>query len=215
MEELMPGCSADAVRSTNFDRKINQSKGEAMTSTRTIFVLISAAVLLVIAGCGGGTEAPVTDPADTTALWPAWYSNPPIDAGFHLAAATATSQDPQLAIDKAELDAQARLATEVNTQLQAMMTRFIEEVGSGEDAQLLDKTSNATKRTTDEALAGVRIRKQETIREGNIWRGFVLAEVPVVEAQKALLGGITKDEEMYTRFRDSQAFQALEAAVGD
>lgn len=185
-----------------------------MTPTRIILVLITAVSLLAIAGCGGGTKAPVTDPADTTASWPTWYSNPPRDADFHLAAATATSKDPQLAVDKAELDAQARLATEVKAEFQVMMTRFLEEVGSGEDAQLLDKTSRATKRTADEALDGSRIREQQTLREGNIWRAFVLVEVPVAEAQKALLGGITSDEEMYTRFRESQAFQALEAAVG-
>ena len=185
-----------------------------MISMRTILLVIFAIGLLMATGCGGGAKAPVTDPADTSASWPIWVKNPPNEPDFNIASATATSRDLQMAIDKAELEAQGKLATQVSTQIQALMTRFLDEVGSGSDAQLLDKATRATKRTTDETLVGVRIREQETIREGDIWRAFVLAEVPVATAQKALLGGITKDEEMYTRFRESQAFQALEKSVG-
>lgn len=184
-----------------------------MKMMRTILCLLMAIGLLAATGCGGGAKAPVTDPADKSASWPSWYNNPPKDDESHVAAATATSKDPQLAVDKAELEAQARLATMIDTQIQALMTRFLEEVGAGADAQFLDKATRATKRTTEETLAGVRIREQKTIREGDIWRAFVLAEVPVAAAQTAILGGITKDEEMYTRFRESQAFQALEKAV--
>lgn len=185
-----------------------------MMSMRTILLVLFALGLLMATGCGGGAKAPVTDPADTSASWPGWFNKVPTDPDFNLAAATATSQDVQMAIDKAELEAQGQLARQISTQLQDLMTRFLEEVGSGADAQLLDKATSATKRTTDEALTGARIREQQTLREGDIWRAFVLAEVPVATAEKALLGGITKDEELYTRFRESQAFQALEKSVG-
>lgn len=184
-------------------------------SKRSILLVLFAIGLLAVAGCGGGAKEPVTDPADTSAAWPKWFTNTPTDENFHLAAATATSQDVQMAINKAELDAQAKLATQVSAQYQSMMTRFLEEVGAGADAQLLDKATQATKRTTDEVLVGVRTREQQTLREGDIWRAFVLSEMPVATAEKALLGGITQDEELYTRFRESQAFQALEKAVGE
>ncbi|HOX26368.1 MAG TPA: hypothetical protein PLL30_07275 [Candidatus Krumholzibacteria bacterium] len=184
-----------------------------MKSMRALTWMILTAGLLAAAGCGGGS-APVTDPADSSVAWPAWYQNPPEDDTVYLAKATATSQDPQFAVDKAELDAQARLASEVSARIQDLMTRFVEEVGSGAEAQLLDKSTSATKRVTEQTLVGARIRKQETVREGAVWRAFVLAEVPRKSADQALLGDISKDEEMYTRFRESQAFQALENAVG-
>jgi hypothetical protein len=179
-----------------------------------LMILLMCTVTVGAVGCGGGEHAPAMDPNDVSAAYPDWIDNPPRDPDFHLATGNATSKDPQLAVDKAELDAQTKLSARVNADFQAMITRLMEEVGSGEDAQLLDKTTRAAKRSAANALTGVQIRHQKTMKEGGIYRAFVMVEVPKAKTSAALLGGITKDEELYTRFRETQAFQAMAEKAG-
>lgn len=190
------------------------SKGEEMKPTTVLMILMVGVLIAGTLGCSGGSKEPVVDPNDVSASYPDWVNNPPRDPDFHFAAGNATSRDPQLAADKAELDGHTKLATLIGAEFQSMITRFMEEVGTGADAQLLDKTTRAAKRSANEVVIGAQIRHQKTIREEGVYRAFVLVEFPVAKANKAILGEITKDEELYTRFRESQAFKAMQEEAG-
>jgi hypothetical protein len=173
---------------------------------------VATVVLAVIlsVGCGGGAS---TMQSTATGTVPDWYSNPPQDPTHLYAVSTAASQDMQLAIDKALTGARAEIARQVETKMNSLQKRFDEETGIGQDAQLLQQYTQATKAIVSTSLTGSKMAKQEHLKDGNMWRAYVLADYPIGEANKALLESIKKSQEMYTRFRASQAYQELDSEV--
>jgi len=178
---------------------------------RTLFgvcFIIIACVLLV--GCGGG---PKTMQATATGEIPQWYVNPPQDPNYLYAAYTESSQDVQVALDKALLGARTELGRQVEVKIAALQKKFVEETGTGQDAQILQQFSEASKNVVSTTLTGSAMKKQERVKDGNMWRAYVLAAYPIGDANKAMLDAIKKNQEMYTRFRASQAFQELDTEV--
>jgi len=179
--------------------------------TRTTLYLFTAVGLIWLAGCGGGAPAPQIAPNDVSAAWPGYMENLPDDPSFFLASATATSQDPQMAVSKAELNAQGQLATRLSAVIQDRMTTMNKEAGSGDAAQFQSKTVQATERCVNQVHNGIRTREKKYLREGTGFRGFVLVEIPRVNADEALFGTVKKDDDLYQRFLASKSFQDLEA----
>ena len=144
---------------------------------------------------------------------PVWFASPPQDPEHLYAAATATSKDLQLAINKATTEGRAEIAAQMEARLKGLRTKFDEEVGLGEDAQLLSQYKQAVKVVISQVLNGSRVAKQSTPREGMIWRACVLMEMPIGAANKAFVDQIRANQALYTRFRASQAFKEMEEEV--
>lgn len=177
---------------------------------RTIF---SLSLLLIFAlalfGCGGSQALQTTSEGEV----PDWFTNIPQDPNYLFAANTGTSQDLQLAIDKALTGARAEIGRQMEVRIQGLQKRFDEEVGIGEDTQLMQMFSSATKTVVSATLSGSRTKYQKQTRDGNVWRAYVLVEYPIGAANEALLQQIKKSNEMYTRFRASETFKELEEEV--
>ena len=69
------------------------------------FILVTMSLMLI--GCGGTKSLQATDTGEI----PDWFTNVPKDPNSLYGAKTATSQDLQLAIDKAATDARAEIAS--------------------------------------------------------------------------------------------------------
>ena len=175
---------------------------------------LTVLALAVMVGCGGSPE-PRTDPDDPRANWPEWFLQENTEDGVIVAQGTATSRDAQFAMDKASFAADGSLAEQVEARYENLTTQFREEIGTGADAQLLNKTTDAAQRAVKQALKKKAIRQQDVVSEDGVWRGFVVSTLPEVAAKLALLGAITEDEELYTRFRESQAFEKLEKELAE
>jgi hypothetical protein len=116
----------------------------------TLAVLVPALV-----ACHRGPSTTDLSPPPSRATlrgMPGWYLKPPRDAQYVFGAATAVSQDLQIAIDKAQA-------------------------------------------------------------EGRAYRAYVLMELPTGEAAKRLMEQVKANEQMYTRFRSTEAFKELDAEV--
>ncbi|MGD0337697.1 MAG: hypothetical protein ABSB78_02805 [Bacteroidota bacterium] len=174
-------------------------------------LLFSCSILIVVLfiGCGG----PKTMQSTAAGNIPEWYSNPPQDPNYMFAASTATSQDLQLAIDKAATNARGEIGRQVDTKVSGLQKKFDEETGLAKDAQLLQMFSQATKTVVSTSLSGSRIGKQETVKDGDNWRAYVLVQYPIGAASEALREQIKKNEQMYTRFRASETFKELDDEV--
>jgi len=170
-----------------------------------LFVLIMAGILL--AGCGGG---PATMQSADTGDVPAWYAHVPVDSNFIYAVNTATSQDMQLAYDKATTGARAEIARQVELKVSGLQKRFEEETGVGQDAQLMQQYTQATKTVVSTTVSGTRVKDKSHLKDGNVYRAYVLVEYPVGAANAALLQAIKANEQMYTRFRASQTYKDLD-----
>lgn len=144
---------------------------------------------------------------------PGWYSKPPADDKFLYGPATAVSRDLQLAINKAETEGRNNIAQQLEVKYGAINKRFAEEVGRDGGAQLLDQYTQVYKATVSQVLYGSRARQQTMRVEGGVYRAFVLMELPIGEMSKKLLDQIRAQEQLYTRFRASEAFKELDAEV--
>ena len=162
---------------------------------------------IAIAGCGGSDSVSENDNV------PDWYLNAPEDPNYVYAANSATSQKMQVAIDKATTNARGDLAASLETKIESMTKSFTEEVGD----EMRQQYTEAQKEITSKVLRGTSPKEKEVYQQDNgTWRAFVLMELPVGEAAQEFLSKVNNnDDEMYTRFRSSEAFKEMKKAVED
>jgi len=166
--------------------------------------------------CGGAPKTTDLSPAPSAGVvrdMPRWYSNPPEDRDYLLGPATATSRDMQVAVNKAQTEGRNQIAQQLDVRFSGLAARFQEEVGIGDDSELLDQFTQVYKAVTSEVVTGTRAREQEIIPEGGIYRVYVLMEMPIGAANAALVSRIRASEHLYTRLRASEAFRELEAEI--
>lgn len=174
------------------------------------------AILLVLPACAHKPrQTDLTPPPSREVLrnLPGWYSRPPTDKDYLFGPATAVSRDLQIAINKAQTEGRNLLAQQLEVKYSALNKRFTEEVGRYGDAQLLDQYTQVYKAVVSQVLYGSRSRQQVLRTEAEVYRAFVLMELPLGEMAKKLMDQIKTQEQLYTRFRASEAFKELDAEV--
>jgi hypothetical protein len=176
---------------------------------RSLSYIISILVVILLVGCGGQKPMQATDTGDV----PEWFMNVPSDPNYIYAAKTATSQDLQLAFDKATTDARVEIGRQTEVKVEGLQKRFQEETGTNTDAQLLDQMTQANKTVVSTSLSGSKITKQARVKDGNLWRAYVLVEYPLGAAKEAFLQQIKQNEQLYTRLRSTQTFKELDDEV--
>ncbi|HLP16682.1 MAG TPA: hypothetical protein VK470_10515 [Bacteroidota bacterium] len=173
--------------------------------------IAAAFLMMLVMSCGGGSQQ--TMQTTTEGEVPDWYLNKPEDPNFLYEPATATSQDMQLAVDKAVQAGRTGIGRQVETKIQAIQKRFQEETGVGEDAQLLDQMTQASKTVVSTSLTGSKEINKKIVKDGKMWRAYVLVQYPLGAAQEAFKAQIKKNEQAYTRFRATQTFKELDDEV--
>jgi hypothetical protein len=179
-----------------------------MRTTAAVMLLTLGTITLL--GCGGSKQS-MQSASECNV--PDWYKNVPQDPNYLFAANTATSQDLQLAVDKATTGGRTEIGRQAEVRIQAIQKKFDEEVGVGQDAQLLQQFTQASKTVVSTSLSGSRIKYQEQCKDGSIWRSYVLVEYPIGATNEAFVQAIRKNDQMYTRFRATQTFKELEEEV--
>jgi len=167
-------------------------------------LLLSAAFV----GCGGNGES-YSEKENV----PGWFLDEPEKENYLFAANSATSQKMQVALDKATTGARGDLAGNLETKIESMTKTFTEEVGDEMRQQYVE----AQKEITSTVLRGTSPKEKEVFQqEDGTWRAFVLMELPVGQAAEKFLSKMSNnDDEMYTRFRSSQAFKEMQEAVDE
>lgn len=178
---------------------------------RIPFVVLTLILVgLFLTGCGGGSQQ--AQQAASTDV-PEWFASPPSDPNYLFAPQTAVSQDLQLAIDKATTGARTEIGRQMEVRVQGLQKKFEEEVGTGTDAQLLSQFTQAAKTVVSTTLSGSKIKLQKQLREGNLWRAYVLMQYPIGAASDAFLQSMKKNDKTYTRFRATETFKEMEEEV--
>jgi hypothetical protein len=114
-----------------------------------------------------------------------------------------------MSLRKAQTSAQADLAQQLGTRMAVLTKNFQEEVGSNDDAELLQQFSSATKAVTSQTLVGARVDQRKILPERGIYRAYVLMSLPLGAANALLMESIQANEALNTRFRASAAFEEL------
>ena len=171
----------------------------------SLMILVS----LVMVSCGGSKSLSDTDTGDI----PEWYLNTPTSDDYIYEAASATSRDMDLSLNKAETEARAKVGRTMESKINSMQKKFEEEVGEGENGEFLSQFTQATKVIVSTELTGSRVKEKKFIEDGSNWRAYVLMEYPIGAAQKAFLNKIKSDDQLYTRFRSTEAMKEMEEDV--
>ncbi len=171
--------------------------------------LTALVVLLLLSGCGSTGKTDLAPSPRGQVIVPEWFEIIPTDPNHLFAAATMTSRDLQLAVQKAQTAARTDLAQQMSVRLGNLTKQFQEEVGLGDDSELLQQFTSATRIVTDQTLVGSQVDQQEINAESGIYRAYVLMSLPIGQANQLLMQKIRENESMYTRFRATQAFEEL------
>ncbi|MFN8570971.1 MAG: LPP20 family lipoprotein [Gemmatimonadaceae bacterium] len=180
---------------------------------RRFSVLLLAATAV---GCSHPKPAADTAPVPSKEVLknlPGWFAKPPTDDKYLYGPATAVSRDLQIAINKAEAEGRNNIAQQLEVKYASLNKRFSEEVGRDAGSQLLDQYTQVYKSTVSQVLYGSRTKQQSMRVEGGVYRAFVLMELPTGEVAKKLMDQIRTQEQLYTRFRASEAFKELDAEI--
>jgi hypothetical protein len=176
---------------------------------RTILLLLLISLVTLSMSCGG--SKPLTE--TRTNPIPEWFTNIPQDPSFLYAARTATSRDLNLAIEKAMTNARAEIARQYELKVEGLTKSFQEEVGSAEDSEINQIFSQTVRTVVSTQLMGSRATKTTQVRDGNNYRVYVLVEYPIGAANQAFMNTLKANQNMYTRFRASEAFKEMDEQI--
>ena len=191
-------------------------KGVSMKLKLFTYILTAT---FIVSGCGS-KGGPDLSPEPTRKIMkniPDWYLNTPSKSGFRYAAATATSQDVQLAVNKATLDAANSLAATINSEMESYSKRVQEENGFSSNSDLLDRYSQTQGQIIATSLQDYTVAKKTILEEKsnnqNIFRSYILIECDEGAANKRLLDQIQADKELYDAMRAADLLEEMEQKV--
>ena len=189
-------------------------------SMKYIFLTSIVTGALILTGCGskGGPDLSPEASRKTIKSAPEWFLNPPHKEGFIGHASTATSQDMQMASDKARTSAATTLAGLIESEWNGLVRRAQEETGLAENSKIIDQFSNTQEQIISKRLRDIRVAKRELQEEKTddgrrIYRSYVMVEYDEGAAQKRLLAKIKADEQLYNALRATELFEEMEDKV--
>jgi hypothetical protein len=176
-------------------------------------------LLLLSVNCSSNTGTDLS-PEPTRKVMkniPDWYLDTPVKDGFRYEAGSATSQDLQLSVNKATLDAASRLAATIESEMEGYTKRVQEETGLGASSDLLDRYSQTQGQIIATTLKDYKVVKKEILEEKSnnrdIFRSYVLIEWDEGAANKRLLDQLKADKEIYDAIRSSELIDEMEEKV--
>lgn len=177
-----------------------------MKRPNSIFLTLLLPAVMLLSACSSNKALPDVE----TGNIPSWYLSKPTDPNYFFASSTQTSRDMQAAMDRATQNARVQISQTVNSHVESITEDFTEEVGADDSSQYLSYFMNASRTVTDNSLSGSQVVKSDVVRDGELWRAYVLVQYPIGAANQALMDQIKEDEQLYTRFRAAEAFKKLD-----
>jgi len=162
---------------------------------------LCSCALAFLWGCGGGI--------------PGFFKNPPQGEDVLYGVGSGESSDLQMARTMAIEAARVEVARAAETKVNALFKQFREQVNGVEEGEFLQLATDVNKTITSFVTTATRVAKQEIRRGKNGYRVYALLEMPVGEANAAMVNRIRAQQNLYTRFRASQAFRELEHDVAE
>jgi len=145
---------------------------------------------------------------------PGWFLEPDCSLSAVCASSTAVSEDLQLAMDKAVLDAKFTIADKLRGLMSGKIKRFVEELDEADQKDLYQETTKVVQSLfTDVKMAGYRVAEREIGATKQGYRAYVLVEYPIGEANKVFLNEVKGSGILEKRQRAKKAFAELEAEI--
>lgn len=167
------------------------------------------AIALMAIGCGRKVDL-----REVEVDVPKWFANPPSSDDVIYGIATARSRDMQVAMQKARQEATVDIAGKLEQRVMAMTKNFAQEVGEAGDANLYQMFEAVSKTVVNQTLNGVQV-KEQSIKQNpeKLYVIYMLMEMPLGAANKALMHNLKAREELYTRLQASKSFRELREEI--
>ena len=160
--------------------------------------LVLTSLFVNSCGTGGKDLAPPSKDRVIDEM-PSWMYINPVEDGKIFDSATEVSQDLQMAFDKAEMKASKNMAGKMESKMRAATSRVQEELGFGDDSQMTDTFTNTMEQLVNKSLNGVRVVEKKPVREGNLWRAYVLISYDAADAAEQIMNEMKKNEAIQKR----------------
>ena len=174
----------------------------------TLLGLMGSLLFLTVLACSPQQADHAQDRIDET---PTWVTSPPLDNDEYIyGTASATSSRQNIARQRAEVNAKQVISGKLGEKVEALQKLFEEEVSDGDQEIYSAAFTNATQVVTDQELVGTQIDELRfmTNEQGN-YIAHILMRMPVPDATEHLDDALSREEEMYIRFKESEAFKEL------
>lgn len=185
---------------------------------RILLTLLVAGFLVI--GCGSSEETQKENEYESNL--PDWYMNPPSNSNEYMyAIGEGTSSRRSMARKEAMQDGNASLAGKLEQEVSAMQKNFEEETTAGENSNYRQVFTDVSKSVAQQTLRGVEIDRSHFSRtqEGTQTEVILLVRMPIGEAanamNQALQNTLSKDEELYTKFKASKAFEDMKKSIDE
>lgn len=148
------------------------------------FALISAAIAITLASGCASTSSPNYEPNAPTKKAvsvdiPKWYINPPAMTDKSIfVPGTGVSTDLTMATHKAMLDADSKLAFQMESQIKAMIKSYKNDVGES----VIESSEILSKKIANVTINGHHQVDMKATQENNKFRVFVLMRYPTGDA---------------------------------
>jgi len=176
--------------------------------------LIGAVSVLALVGCASNSPVTKQEVAIQQSIdsLPEWYVDLPKaddDDAVLYVAGTGKSSMLMLAKDKAILDVEKQLANKISAKVSSRFKQYIREVGAGTPLTIQDNEQVVKKLVTEAQVAGYINEESEIMREGNMYRVYILAKYPI---EDNTLRAIAQTEQLINKFKGDKdkAFKELD-----
>lgn len=169
-------------------------------------------VIIILLGSACSSTKTVSDGVDRIDDLPSWMLTPTVDNNeFLFASGQAESTRMNIARDRAEIAAKNEFSSKLGEKVEAMQKLFEDEVDSDTASMYSGAFTAAIQIITGQELRGVSTtRRAFSAREGGGYIAYVEMQMPVGAARAELERALSRDEEMFIRFKESKAFEELQ-----
>jgi len=176
---------------------------------KALFFTLLSALTIGMVGCSSTPEAekakaqrPLFDDFQK-------MSTKTLEAGGLAVVGIGESKSLEIALNKAKTRGRVELAQMLETKIEALQKDFVEETGLAEDAQILAQFSSTSQAITSQQIQGSAAKELKyEILDGTV-TAYALMELD----PKIVMNQLEKEEELYTRFRATKAFESLDAEI--
>ena len=192
--------------------------GCASTKTKATPGSVDAGGEPVESSVASSVETPSTSqvplPGSVRGVFPEWFLNPPKEDKKLFAASSAVSADMQLSLEKAILNAQHSLASQLSNAVSGKMKSFALERGVSD----LDSVSTETEKVIREQVSEINLggyvrEKTEIVESPDGYRSFVLLSYKLDDKMRRFRGKSNAASKPVADDRARKAFDDLETAV--
>ena len=147
-------------------------------------------------------------------VFPEWFLNPPKEEKVLFASSSAVSADMQLSLEKAVLNAQHALASQLSNAVSGKMKSFALERGVSDLDSISSETEKVIREQVSEVNLGGYIReKTEIVESPDGYRAFVLLSYRLDDKMRRFRGKSNTASKPVIDDRAKKAFSDLEESV--